>query len=76
MFRPYNPEHLIVCLDESPRPLLIREQRQPFVDTQSIEHIDYEYHREGTVDLYMVVEPLYRVCFYPKAWFLVKHCRM
>lgn len=55
--RPYNPEYPVGCLDESPRPL-IREQRQPFVDTQGIEHIDYEYHREGTVDLYMVVEPL------------------
>lgn len=54
--RPYNPEYPVGCLDESPR-ALIREQRQPFVDTKGIEPIDYESHREGTVDLYMVVEP-------------------
>ena len=55
--RPYNPEHPVVCLDESPKQL-ISERRQSFLDTKGVEHMDYEYHREGTVDLYMVVEPL------------------
>ena len=55
--RPYNPEHPVVCLDESPKQL-ISERRQSVTEAKGIEHIDYEYNREGTVDLYMVVEPL------------------
>lgn len=47
----------MVCLDESPNQL-ISERRESFTDSQGVEHIDYEYTREGTVDLYMVVEPL------------------
>lgn len=55
--RPYDPEHPVVGLDESPRQL-IGEKREPYTDAQGVEHIDYEYTREGTADLYMVVEPL------------------
>lgn len=55
--RPYDPQHPVVCLDESPHQL-ISETRIPFTDSQGIEHHDYEYKREGTADLYMIVEPL------------------
>ena len=55
--RPYDPEHPVVGLDESPRQL-IGEKREPYTDAQGVEHIDYEYTREGTADLYMVAEPL------------------
>ena len=55
--RPYDPQHPVVCLDESPQQL-IGECRAPFTDSQGVEHIDYEYSREGTADLYMIVEPL------------------
>jgi transposase len=55
--QPYDPAHPKVCLDESPRQL-IGERRESYTDEHGIEHIDYEYTREGTADLYMVVEPL------------------
>ena len=47
----------MVCLDESPNQL-ISERRESFTDSKGVEHLDDEYSREGTVDLYMVVEPL------------------
>jgi len=55
--RPYAPEHPVVGLDESPRQL-IGETRETYTDAKGVEHIDYEYTREGTADLYMVAEPL------------------
>lgn len=55
--RPYDPDHPVVCLDESPNQL-ISETRESFTDAKGVTHVDYEYNREGTVDLYMVVEPL------------------
>jgi len=55
--QPYDAEPPRVCLDESPKQL-IRERRESFTDAHGSEHVDDEYIREGTVDLYMVVEPL------------------
>lgn len=55
--RPYDPQHPVVCLDESPRQL-IGECHVPFTDSHGVEYVDYEYSREGTADLYMLVEPL------------------
>jgi hypothetical protein len=54
--RPYNEKYPVVCLDESPCQL-IGECRKSYVSL-GITHIDYEYKRNGTVDLYMIVEPL------------------
>lgn len=55
--QPYDPAHPKVCLDESPRQL-IGERRPPFTDEHGVMHEDYEYTREGTADIFMVVEPL------------------
>lgn len=55
--RPYNSKRPVVCLDESPKQL-ISESRMPFTDSRGTTYVDYEYKREGTVDLYMVTEPL------------------
>lgn len=55
--RAYDPSHPVVCLDESPKQL-IKEVRHPFVDSDGVQHVDYEYSREGVTDLYMIVEPL------------------
>ena len=55
--RPYDERQPVVCFDESPRQL-IGEKRAPYTDAKGVEHVDYEYTREGTADLYMVVEPL------------------
>ncbi|MDM8555862.1 transposase [Desulfococcaceae bacterium HSG7] len=56
--RPYNEKHPVICLDESPRQL-IGEKREPYTDERSIEHIDYEYVRNGMADIFMVSEPLF-----------------
>ena len=55
--RAYDHFYPVVCLDESPKQL-IKEVRHPFVDSYGVQHVDYEYSREGVTDLYMIVEPL------------------
>lgn len=55
--RPYNPLHPVINLDESPKQL-ISEVKKSFVDSQGVKHEDYEYKREGVVDMYMIVEAL------------------
>lgn len=55
--QPYDPTHPKVCLDESPRQL-IGEKRASYTDVHGVQHVDDEYTRNGTADLYMVVEPL------------------
>jgi hypothetical protein len=55
--RPYDAKHPVVCLDESPRQL-ISEVHAGFTASDGTQHYDYEYRREGTVDLCMLCEPL------------------
>jgi hypothetical protein len=56
--RPYDPKRPQVCLDEQSRQL-IRETRTPLpVGPGQPERVDYEYERNGTVNLFMVFEPL------------------
>lgn len=55
--RPYDPLYPVVNLDESPKQL-ISETRNKFMDSKGIVHQDYEYKREGVVDMYMIVEAL------------------
>jgi len=55
--RPYDSDCPVVNLDESPQQL-ISEKRASFEDSHGVIHQDYEYSREGTVDLYMIVEAL------------------
>jgi hypothetical protein len=54
--KPYDPDCPVVCLDESPKQL-IGEARNGFTDRYGVEHVDYEYTRNGVRDLYMIVEP-------------------
>ena len=53
---PYDSTRPVVCLDESPHQL-ISETRSGFVDSKGIKHVDYEYRREGVVDIYMIAAP-------------------
>jgi hypothetical protein len=53
---PYDSTHPVVCLDESPHQL-ISETRAGFIDRSGVEHVDYEYRREGVADIYMIAEP-------------------
>jgi DDE superfamily endonuclease len=55
--RPFDPKRPVICLDESPRPL-ISEVKASFTDSHGVLHEDYEYKREGAADVYMVCEPL------------------
>lgn len=53
--RPYDAKHPVVNLDESPKQL-ISQVREGFVDSKGVEHVDYEYAREGVADIYMIAE--------------------
>ena len=55
--RAYDARFPVVNLDESPKQL-ISEVRQSFTDSKGTKHEDYEYCREGVVDIYMIVEAL------------------
>lgn len=55
--RPYDPIHPVVNLDESPKQL-ISETRKSFMDSKGVLHEDFEYKREGVVDMYMITEAL------------------
>jgi hypothetical protein len=55
--RAYEETNPVVCLDESPKQL-VSEVRTSFIDSKGVQYQDYEYKREGVVDVYMVVEPL------------------
>ena len=53
--RPYDADHPVVCLDESPRQLL--EIKQEHKSDGSLLQ-DCEYIRKGVAELYMAFEPL------------------
>lgn len=55
--RGYDEESPVVGIDESPKQL-ISEVRTGFTDVKGVKYEDYEYKREGVVDLYMIAEPL------------------
>ncbi len=55
--RPYDPMHPVVCMDESPCQL-IGEARKPFRDSNGVEHVDYEYVRNGVASVFSALEPL------------------
>ena len=53
--QPKEPNHPVICLDESPHQL-ISETKSSFME-KGVKHVDYEYRREGVVDIYMICEP-------------------
>jgi len=55
--RAYDPLNPVVNLDESPKQL-ISQTRKTFTDSQGVVYEDFEYKREGVVDMYMIVEAL------------------
>jgi len=56
--RPYDPEHPVVCMDETPRQL-IKETRTPVPAAAGrLERHDYEYERCGVFTVFMANEPL------------------
>lgn len=56
--RPYDPAYPVVCMDESPKQL-IGEVAHPLPSRPgSVEKLDAEYVRNGTIEIFMEVEPL------------------
>lgn len=55
--RPYDADYPVVNLDESPKQL-IGQVYQPFIASDGTRYQDYEYVRNGTASLYMIVEAL------------------
>jgi len=51
--RKYDENNPVVCLDESPKQL-ISQVRTGFTDLKGVVYEDYEYGREGVVNLYLV----------------------
>lgn len=54
--RPYDPQHPVVCIDETNKQL-IKETRVPCAPGQP-EKVDSEYVRNGVADVFMICEPL------------------
>ena len=56
--RPHDPDHPVVCLDETSKQLIIETRRpQPMKPGQPA-RVDYEYERNGTANLFMLFAPL------------------
>jgi hypothetical protein len=56
--RPYDPRFPQVCMDEVSKQLL-RDTREPLpVKPGRVQRVDYEYEREGVVNLFLFCEPL------------------
>lgn len=55
--RPFDEQYPVVCFDESPKQL-ISELRQSYTDKYGVIHQDYEYKREGSAEIFMIVQPL------------------
>ena len=54
--RPYDPVRPVVCIDETNKQL-IKQTRLPCAPGQP-ERVDYEYERNGVVNIFMIFEPL------------------
>lgn len=56
--RPYNIDYPVVCMDESPKQLIQEGRRTLAMKPGQIARIDYEYVRNGVVNVFMANEPL------------------
>jgi len=56
--RPYDPKHPVVCFDEKSKQLVGEVCKPIAARPGEVERCDYEYVRNGTANLFMMVEPL------------------
>ena len=56
--RPYDPKHPMVCFDEKSKQLVGEICKPIPARPGEVERCDYEYVRNGTANLFMMVEPL------------------
>jgi hypothetical protein len=55
--RPYDPKKPVICLDEKSVQLLAETRESIPAKPGQVKRTDYEYHRHGTVNLFVMVEP-------------------
>lgn len=55
--KPYNPKEPVVCLDEKPVQLLAHKRDPQAMRPGKIARQDYEYKRNGSVNVFRAVEP-------------------
>jgi len=56
--RPYNPDYPVVCMDESPKQLIEEGRSSITMKPGQEARVDYEYVRNGVVNIFMANEPL------------------
>lgn len=56
--QPYDPKRPVVCLDERPGQLLSEVYQPTALAPGKARRQDFEYKREGTFNIFMMVEPL------------------
>ena len=56
--RPYDPRRPLVCMDETSKQLLRDVTEGIPAKPGKVERVDYEYEREGVVNLFLFSEPL------------------
>ena len=56
--RPYNAKFPLVCLDETNRQLIAETRKAIPAQPGRNKRVDYEYRRNGVVNLFMMFEPL------------------
>jgi hypothetical protein len=56
--RPYDPAYPVVCMDESPKQLIGEVAHTLPAKPGSVKKLDAEYVRNGTIEIFMEVEPL------------------
>ena len=56
--RPYNEKFPLVCLDETNRQLIAETRKAIPVKPGRNKRVDYEYRRNGVINLFMMFEPL------------------
>jgi transposase len=56
--RPYDAKRPVVCLDEKSKQLVYETRKPIAARPGEVARCDYEYERNGTANLFMMVEPL------------------
>lgn len=55
--RPYNAEYPVICFDEISKQLLVETRTALPIEPGRLKKCDFEYIRNGTVNLFVVIEP-------------------
>ena len=55
--RPYDPRYPVVCFDEKNKQLLDKPRKSIKPKIGKLKKVDYEYKRNGTVNLFVATEP-------------------